>query len=191
MTKYRLAIALLWGIGFTALLCLLMNLSWFFGFLLLPGGPAAFGISLLLFRKAQLTKLKRIAGWSVPPVIAVAALACVPSMNPLFPHGMADLVKQESELQIAIPVSMTLDQVRGVLNSRKIQFYEFGEPTGGLVLEDRDTTINAQAGDSVLVSRFQTGAFKFPCGYDMQIILLFGHDGILKQRYIRRLMTCP
>lgn len=104
---------------------------------------------------------------------------------------MADLAKQESELQIAIPVSMTLDEVRGVLKSRKIQFYEFGEPTGGLVLENRDTTINAQAGDSVLVSRFQTEAFKFPCGYDMQIILLFGHDGILKQRYIRRLMMCP
>lgn len=34
--------------------------------------------------------------------------------------------------------------------------------------------MNAQAGDSVLVSRFQTEALQFPCGYDMQIILCSG-----------------
>jgi hypothetical protein len=62
MTKYRLAIATLWSIGVLALLCLLMNLNWLIGLLLIPSGLVAFGIAFLLFRKAQLTKLRRIAG---------------------------------------------------------------------------------------------------------------------------------
>lgn len=191
MTRYRLAIALLWSIGFTSLLCLLMNLNWFIGMLLLPGGLAAFAVAFLLFRNARLEQVRRIAGWSIFPVAAIAVLACFPSMNPLWPHGMADLAKQESELQTAIPFGMSLDQVRGVLNSRKIQFYESTEPSDGVVLQNSQETITAQSGDTVLVSRFQTEAFEFPCGYDMQIVLLFGHDRNLKQRYIHRFRMCP
>src|SRR5215469_10725964 len=177
MTKYRLAIAALWSIGVVALLCLLMNLNWFIGLLLIPSGLVVFAVGFLAFRTAGLTQVRRIAAWSVLPVTVLVSLACVPAMNPLWPHGMADLAKQESELQTAIPVGSSLGHVRGVLNAKKIQFHEFGEPTGGLVLENRDTTINAQAGDAVLVSRFPTEAYQFPCGYDMQIILLFGHEG--------------
>lgn len=215
MTKYRFAIALLWGIGFTSLLCLLMNVNWFFGFLLFPGGlvilpwltldsmaslfaanvlvysTAAFVVVVLQFRKAGLAQLRRIAGWSVLPATVVAALACFPSMNPLFPHGMTELAQQESELQAAIPLGMSLEQVRGVLNSRNIQFNEYVDPYGGLVLQSREATMTAQSGDTVLASRFQTEAFKFPCGYDMRIILLFGRDRNVNQRYIHRLMMCP
>lgn len=191
MTKYRLAIALLWGIEFTSLLCLLMNLNWFFGFLLLPGALVAFAIGFLIVRKAGLTQLKGIAGWSVLPVALVAALACFPSLNPLFPHGMTELAKQESELQTAIPLGMSVEQVRGVLNSRKIQFYESTEPSDGVILQSPDTTMKAQSGDTVLVSRFDTEAFEFPCGYDMQIVLLFGHSRNLKERYIHRFRMCP
>lgn len=191
MTKYRLAIALLWGVGFTSLLCLLMNLNWFFGFLLLPGGLVAFAVGFLMFRKAGLPPLRRIAGWSVLPVTVLATLACIPSMNPLWPHGMAELARQESDLQTAIPVGMSLEQVRGVLNSRKIQFYESTESSDGVVLQNAQSTMTAQSGDVVLVSRFQTEAFEFPCGYDMQIVLLFGHNRNLKERYIHRFRMCP
>jgi len=82
-------------------------------------------------------------------------------------------------------------RVRGVLNSKKIQFYESTEPSDGVVLENADTTMTAHAGDTVLVSRFDTKAFEFPCGYDMQIILVFGNDRNLKQRYIHRFRMCP
>jgi hypothetical protein len=191
MTKYRLTIAALWSIGFTSLLCLLMNLNWFIGLLLLPGALAAFAVPLLVFRRVRLEQLRRIACWSVAPVAAVAVLACIPAMNPLWPHGMADLAKRESELQTAIPVGTSLEQVRGVLNSKKIQFYESTEPSDGIVLQNPEETITAQSGDTVLVSRFQTEAFEFPCGYDMQIVLLFGHDRNLKQRFIHRFRMCP
>jgi hypothetical protein len=190
MTKYRLAIAVLWSIGFTSLLCLLMNLNWIFGMLLLPGGLMAFAVAFLLFRKGRLEQVRRIAAWSIFPVAAIAGLACFPSMNPLWPHGMADLAIEESELQTAIPFGMSLDRVRGVLNSRKIPFNESIE-SDGVVLQNPPETITAQSGDTVLVSRFQTEAFAFPCGYDMQIVLLFGHDRNLKQRYIHRFPMCP
>jgi hypothetical protein len=73
----------------------------------------------------------------------------------------------------------------------KIQFYESTEPKGGFVLQNPEETITAESGDTVLVSRFQTEAFEFPCGYDMQIVLLFGRDRNLKQRYIHRFRMCP
>lgn len=170
---------------------LLMNLSWFFGILLFSGGLAAFAVGFLLFRKAGLIQLRRIAGCSALPVTAVAALACFPSINPLWPHGMTELAKQESELQTAIPIGMNLDQVRSVLDSRRIQFYESTEPSDGIVLQNPEATLTAQSGDTVLVSRFQTEAFEFPCWYDMQIVLLFGHDRNLKARYIHRFRLCP
>ena len=191
MTKYRLAIALLWGVGFASLSCLLMNLNGFVGFFLLPGGLVAFAVGFLMFRKTELTQLRRIAAWSVLPVTVLAALACIPSMNPLWPHGMRKLTEQENDLQTAIPAGMSLEQVRGVLNSRKIQFYESTEPSDGVVLQNAETTMTAQSGDTVVVSRFQTEAFEFPCGYDMQIVLVFGHDGNVKDRYIRRFRMCP
>jgi hypothetical protein len=192
MTKYRLAIALLWGVGVTSLACLLMNLIGFVGFFLLPGGLVAFAVGFLMFRKTELTQLRRIAAWSMLPVSVLLTLACIPSTNPLWPHGMRELTEQETDLQTAIPAGMSLEQVRGVLNSRKIQFYESTEQSDGIVLQyPQERTMTAQSGDVVLVSRFQTDAFEFPCGYDMQIILVFGRDRNLKQRYIHRFRMCP
>src|ERR1700733_2576301 len=136
MTKYRLAIGLLWGIGFTSLSCLLMNLIGFVGFFLLPSGLVAFVVGFLMFRKAGLPRLRRIVGWSVLPVTVLATLACVPSMNPLWTHGMKELARQESELQTALPLGMSLEQVRGVLNSRKIQLYESTQTNDGVVLQN-------------------------------------------------------
>jgi hypothetical protein len=152
---------------------------------------AAFVVIFLRLRNARSAQLGRIAGWSILPVATVAVLACFPSMNPLWPHHMAELVQQESELQNAIQLGMGLEQVRDVLKSRKIQFNESAEPTGSLVLHNSQANITAQSGDTVLVSRFQTEAFEFPCGCDMQIVLLFGHDGKVKERYIRRFPMCP
>jgi hypothetical protein len=191
MTKYRLAIGLLWSIGFVSLLCLLMNLNWFIGMLVIPGGLAAFAVPLLVLRRTRWEHLRRIAGWSIAPVTVAAVLACFPSMNPLWPHGMKELARQESDLQSAIPLGVSLEQVRDVLNSRKIQFYESTEPSDRVVLQNPEETITAQSGDTVLVSRFQTEAFEYPCGYDMQLVLVFGHNRNLTQRYVHRFRMCP
>jgi hypothetical protein len=213
MTKYRLAIALLWSIGFTSLVSLLLNVHLVFAVFLLPGGLATavlpstipdqnfllfaanvifyFVLILLLSRSVGLAEVRRVAGWSVLPVCALAILACFHSFNPLWPHGMRELAKQESELQTAIPLGIRLDQVRGVLNSRKIQFSAFAETRDSVVLQNPDVTITAKSGDIVLVSRFDTEAFEFPCGYDMQIVLVFGQDRNLEKRFINRFRMCP
>ena len=55
------------------------------------------------------------------------------------------------------PVGMSLNRVRGVLNARKIQFYESTEQRDGIVLQyPHEATMAAQSGDTVLVSRFDT-----------------------------------
>jgi hypothetical protein len=217
MTKYRLAIAVLWGLGFTALLSLLLNLSLAFGIFLFPGGIlaavlsnpkvhpmavvfaantvmyglAVFVVISLRFRNTGSDQLRRFAGFSLLPVITLAALAGFPRLNPLWPNGMPELAQQESELQNAIQPGMGLEQVREVLTSKRIRFTESAEPTGGIVLQNPPTTMTAQIGDTVLVSRFHTEAFEFPCGYDMEVVLLFGRDGKVRERYIRRFPMCP
>ena len=86
---------------------------------------------------------------------------------------------------------MIPEEVRRELNARKIQFSEFAEPTGGNVLTDFVATITADPGDTVLVSRFQTESYEFPCGFDIRIVVVFGRDGKAKERYVHRFMTGP
>jgi hypothetical protein len=125
----------------------------------------------------------------VVPVVALVSLSSIPSLNPMLPSGMAELGQQEAELQNAFPDTMNVEQARAVLQSKNIQFNEFEPPTG-LVFQHADTTMTAAYGDRVVHSRFQTNAGRFPCGYDMEIDLLFDAAGKLKQRYIRRFRVC-
>jgi len=221
MTKYRICIAFLSGLGFTSLVCLLLNIpvvNFFLSALLIPGAivlsilsrsenwesiPALLGVSsviysilslvviLLRFRNTQAAKLRQIAIWLVFPVVAMSSLACFPSLNPLWPVGMAELSRQEIELKKALPLNMSLDNARGVLRARGVEIQESIERAESVVFESPDAKIKAVAGDRVLSSRFQTSATNFVCGYDMNVILLFGQDERLKERYVRRFPICP
>jgi|SRR5437588_8930595 hypothetical protein len=104
---------------------------------------------------------------------------------------MGELARQESDLRAGIPFGMSLDQVRRRARLKEDSVLRIDEPGNAVILQNPQATMTAQAGDTVLVSRFQTEAFQFPCGYDMQIVLLFGHDRNLKQRYIHRFRMCP
>ena len=87
---------------------------------------------------------------------------------------------------------MGLQDARSVLKSKGIQFYESIQDSEDVVFNNGiDRKIMAAAGDRVLSSRFQTSASTFPCGYDMQVILVFGHDEKLKERYVHRFPICP
>jgi hypothetical protein len=109
----------------------------------------------------------------------------------MLPVGMADLAKQKRELQQALNPSVNLQDARSVLNNRHVEFGEQLQESDALVFQGSDKRINAEAGDRVIVSRWRTSAWSFPCGYDMEIILLFGPDEKLKDRYIRRFPLCP
>ncbi len=221
MTKYRICVSLLSGLGFTSVVCLLLNIplaNFFLSALFIPGAivlsilsrsenwdsiPAllgsnfvvysflALGAILLRFRNIQAAKLRQIAIWLVFPVTAMACLACIPYLNPLFPVGMAELSRQELGLQQALPLGMGLNDARAALKAKGIQFYESSENSESVVFQGPDRKITAAAGDRVLSSRFQTVASRFPCGYDMRVILLFGEDERLKEQYVHRFPICP
>jgi hypothetical protein len=219
--KHKIAVALLCGAGFTSLLVLLLNisvLSMFLSVFLLPGGiladvlvrPKEFSPPLLvLAANALVYSLLIYAGVSafgrgiraekirlamirlVFPVAILVGLACIPKLNPLWPRGMMELARQEKSLQEALPVGMGLEGARAVLRSKGIEFHEKDETSQEVMLERPDTSITAVAGDRVISARLETEARQFPCGYAIQIVLLFGQDERLKDQYVHRLRLCP
>jgi hypothetical protein len=221
MTKHRVYVSLLSGLGFVSLVCLLLNIpvaNFFLLALFTPGGIAVstlpwhtnwisisallganvviysvlvFVVFLLWFKTMEPAKLTQISRWIVLPVAAVSCLACLPSLNPLWPRGMMELSKQESQLQNDLPVGMRLQDARSVLQAHKIQFHELIEESESIVFQTAEKTIKAGPGDRVFSSEFQTAVFSFPCGYDLQVILVFGRDERLKARYVHRLPICP
>ncbi|MFZ0955365.1 MAG: hypothetical protein WAN60_03415 [Candidatus Sulfotelmatobacter sp.] len=142
-------------------------------------------------REANSPSLRRLTIRLTVPSLILAGLACVPRLNPLWPHSFGELARQEADLQRAIPVGATLDQARLQLDSRQIKFREEIEDSPRTILSNGETLVTAGNGDRVLSSRFETNAYQFPCWYDFQIVLLFGPDGKLKDRYIHRFRICP
>jgi hypothetical protein len=146
----------------------------------------------VLGRGISSEKMRIAMVWLVLPAVASITLACIPAFNPLWPRGMAELTKQERELQEAFPVGMGVESVRTVLLSRGIKFYEDTEERDRLVLNrGNGESVRSAPGDRLISARFQTEASQYPCGYDMEIVLLFGRDDKLKQQYIHRLRVCP
>jgi hypothetical protein len=127
----------------------------------------------------------------VAPAAILFSLACIPALNPLWPHGMRELANQERELRAAFPLGTGLEQGRAILRSKGIEFREETASSREAVLERGDQRIVAAAGDQVLSAKFPTEADVFPCGYDMEILLLFDRDGKLKQQYVHRFPMCP
>jgi hypothetical protein len=145
----------------------------------------------IFWRNTSIATMQRVIARLAPPVAILLVLVCIPAFNPLWPRGMHELKRQETGLESALPLGMELNQSRAVLLSKGIQFREEAESSGGVVLEREDLKLAAAAGERVLSARFQTDASMFPCGYDMEIVLLFGRDDKLKQRYVHRLRVCP
>jgi len=125
------------------------------------------------------------------PTLVLLCSTCVPTLNPLWPRGMSELATQEAQLQAALPLGTELTQVRSVLRSKGIRFGEEIRPSEAVLRERDGRRLTAVAGDQILSARFQTGATVFPCGYKMEVFLLFGGDDKLKDRYIHRLRVCP
>lgn len=224
MAKYRVAVALLCGAGFTALLVILIKLSMPSGIalllslLLLPGSAVAhlavgsqeIGPPLLVLAANAVVyavvlfvglsvfgggvpaeKMQRATIRLMFPVAILIGLVCIPALNPLWPRGMSELTKQERTLQDALPVGMGMDGARAVLRSEGIQFQEETETSQAAVINRSGKSITAAAGDRVISARLETEAGQFPCGYDIEVVLLFGPDERMKDRYVHRLRLCP
>lgn len=127
----------------------------------------------------------------VLPAVILVGLACIPTLNPLWPRRMTELGEQEQALRAALPLGIGLDAARLALRSRGIAFGEWSETSDSVLLERDESTVRASAGDWVISTRLETDAEEFPCGYDIEVVLVFGADHLLRGRYIRRLRLCP
>ena len=215
----RLIFAALCGAGITSLLSLLLQLSYvnFLALLLLtPGGlipaillkgadsPLAilsanfFVYSALAFvitsssSKVQRTaESGRVNLWLAFPGGVLVCLACIPTLDPLWPTGMTQLARREAQLHEILPVGMDLEEARRVLRSQGIPFGEQVEESDEVVLTRPETNISATSGDRVVFGQIPTNAGQFPCGYRIDVVLVFGKHEKLKDPYIHRFPICP
>lgn len=149
--------------------------------------------AVFLPRHRPATEKMRIATMRlVLPVAVLVGLVCIPKLNPMWPHGMAELTLQEKALQDALPVGAGLVGTRDVLRAKGISFDENTEADRTVVLNGGNgMSIVAAPGDLVISARIPTEARAFICSYDIQIVLLFGTDQRMRQQYIHRLRLCP
>jgi hypothetical protein len=153
---------------------------------------ASYVVVSVAWGKATVETRRLAAIRLMAPVAILIGLSCVPALNPLWPRGLAELASRESELQQALPLDMGLDGARNVLQAKGIQFHEDTETGKTVVLNDgRGLSITAAPGDHVVSARLQTEARAFPCGYDIQIVLLFGPNERMRQQYVHRFPICP
>ena len=219
MLVNRIIAATLIGIGFTSLLAVLLNVPLqplvYLAFLLLaPGGivgsmlfkvswlgspvPVLICNAVIYSAAAYLVfhRLRYQLSAKGTLVIAAAALplaslACVPSLNPLWPRGMSDLEEKERVLREGLPADSDLTSARAFLRGRGIDAYEYSATSEDVVLRRATVKVMAQPGDHVLSARVPTAAQQFPCSYDIEVILVFDRQEKLKQSDISRIGICP
>jgi hypothetical protein len=104
---------------------------------------------------------------------------------------MMGLETEEEFLQDALPKGTGIADARAALRSKGIQFVEEPQARDAVILERKNRHIAAAAGDEVISARAETDAYQFPCGYEIEIVLVFGVDQKLKDKYIDRLQLCP
>jgi hypothetical protein len=212
MTRYRLSLAALFGVGLSILAPLSLRgplwlavAAWYCVYpgirvaeffaqpdsaLLIMVGNAAFysGLAFLIvlcFKRILTAPSLRLASvWLAVPVTGLLILSLYPSLNPMLPGGMVKLERQATELQNAFPDAMNVEQARAVLRSKNIYFDESETPSGWVLLSDGKTTMLASSGDRLIKGGVQTNSGAFPCGYDIAVDLLFDASGKLKQRNI-------
>jgi hypothetical protein len=224
LTKYKLLVALLCAVGATAVAVLLLGVTPSAFALLLPGLPFAIVLGgatqsdspLILFastlagysclavaavfwgvRNSDPGKWRR---WTIRlaiPVAILTILACIPTLDPLWPEGMTRMRKKEAVLY-AIPENATPEQVRSTLKSEGIQFKEEVETDPQVVLSKENTVISANKGDRLIFTDVSPDQIKpepdatlWPCRFDIQIVFLFDPEGKLKQRYVGHARLCP
>jgi len=107
----------------------------------------------------------------VAPVAILVVLACVPSLDPLWPSGMDLVAKTETGLKASFPNGISIEEARSILKPHGVAFSEMAGPT--------------------LVGKTHTGAFDFPCGFEIQVVLSFDASEKLKERDIHRVRICP
>jgi hypothetical protein len=219
MWKYRIVLAWLCGFGILSVLLLLLNISSLIALsiLLLPGAiltallptneleqtllmfaANALVYSMIAFagivfsgRDMAIQKIRAMTCALAIPVAVLVSLACVPRLSPLWPRGIAELTRKEKALQDSLPLNMGVETARRGLSSQGIAFREETVTSQTVLLERQNRSISAAPGDHYISARVETEAVQYPCGYVIQVILLFGQDERMKDQYVQRERICP
>lgn len=219
--KYEPLLAVLCGAGFTALIALLLNIPspivLPLSLLLLPGSAfsalvfhtkelgspiAVLVFSAIVYSLIFYLVLRRRSGFVsdktklatqilAVPVIVVASLACIPSMSPIWPQGMEELEAREKKLRDGLPASLSIESARSFLQKQGVPTSEELARNDEVVVQVADKKITAGAGDTVISGQVLTDAMQFPCGFRIDVILVFGNDARLRQEHISRFRLCP
>jgi hypothetical protein len=162
---------------------------------LAANGAAYSGLAFLLltysFSKINIHALKRSAIAITLPVIALTLMACVPSLNPLWPREMEKLAQEENDLRQGLPIGEGVTECRDFLRSRKIEFYEVELRDQQEITRRGGPPMIAQAGDRLISARVFTDAGQWPCGYAIEVALIFDANDALKDSRVNRLRLCP
>lgn len=162
---------------------------------LLAGNAFIYGaISLLVLRlwiRLDASKARCLTVAFTIPILILAGLACMPSASPIWPRGMLQLADEENTLRVGLPPGSTLAAGRAFLSARTVNPFEYEVHAEEPILQNAHATIVAKPGDRVVSAQIDTEAEQFPCGYKIQVVLVFGADQRLRDRYIERMPICP
>jgi hypothetical protein len=104
---------------------------------------------------------------------------------------MTEVARQEAHLRESLSVDIDLQQARGVLRSQGVEFWEHVEKDDNVIFTRPEGNLKVASGDTVISAKVWTKAGQFPCSYRINIVLAFGKEGRLAERYIHRLLICP
>jgi len=108
------------------------------------------------------------------------------------PHGYRELEHLESRLKQLTPQGARFEDVRVGLSHEGIEYREWMQESATPLLSDGSgVRIAANRGEHVISSRHPTDAWQFPCGEQLNIILVFDGQNRLIRRYIGRFHLCP
>lgn len=139
----------------------------------------------------EFSRRRLLPALAVAPVGLLVYLACVPAVSPIWPRGMSELTAQENSLGRGLPVGSSLDAARAFLRQRGIDTTEEEVVAERVVFQDVTIKLTAKPGERILFARIPTDAGQFPCGYRMDVYLIFDKSDILQSRRIQRFPICP
>lgn len=136
--------------------------------------------------------LGRRSRFAVVILLAILAILALGVAYLQFPHGYAHLAALERQLEESLPLGTQHDSAKSVLKAAGVMYREWTANKEEVVSKNPTRReVVAQSGDQVVYARFATGAWRFPCSIDLNVVLVFGPDGKLQQREVSRFRRCP
>lgn len=104
---------------------------------------------------------------------------------------MEQLEATERKLRDGPPLGVPIESARSFLPKQGVITYEDLAQNEEAVFQVADNKMIAGAGDTVISAPVPTDALGFPCGFRIDVILMFGNDRMLKKEPIERFRLCP